>query len=363
MFTPDSVEALLDRMIRDDSLGAVCARTHPVGRGPLGGLLVWYQTFEYAIGHWFQKAAEHVIGTVLCSPGCFSIYRCDAIQDVLPAYATDVKHAYDFLTKDMGEDRWLCTLMVQKGWRIEYCAAAENRTFCPDRFDEFFKQRRRWIASTLANMMIFIGDWRTGGLKYAWDVRSLDSVITQRAVCFRCTILCLNTSSKKQLWVAKLSTVLYAVIMAVVVVGIAFDVVSDFGTDISPNKDVNATTTLNPAIISPNMRFSTTTIYLGCMVALFLVTGLLHLQECVYLFHGLWYLLFLPSAYLILTQYSICNITDITWGTREGEQQPQKSANPPWHKQFKLLLTRLFFCFFKEQENEESPDSASNNNT
>ncbi|KAH3792160.1 hypothetical protein DPMN_145651 [Dreissena polymorpha] len=49
------------------------------------------------------------------------------------------------------------------------------------------------------------------------------------------------------LQVAKLSTVLYAVIMAVVVVGIAFDVVSDFGTDISPNKDVNATTTLNPA--------------------------------------------------------------------------------------------------------------------
>ncbi|XP_052223002.1 uncharacterized protein LOC127838915 isoform X43 [Dreissena polymorpha] len=367
MFTPDSVEALLDRMIRDDSLGAVCARTHPLGRGLLGGLLVWYQTFEYAIGHWFQKAAEHVIGTVLCSPGCFSIYRCDAIQAVLPKYATDVKHAYDFLTKDMGEDRWLCTLMVQKGWRIEYCAAAENRTFCPDRFDEFFKQRRRWIASTLANMMIFIGDWRTvskanphisifffvyqmlllistligpssvilvvsGGLKYAWDVRSLDSVITQCAVCFVYTILCLNTSSKKQLWVAKLLTVLYAVIMAVVVVGIAIDVVSDFGTDISPNKDVNATTTLNPAIISPDIRFSTTTVYLGCMVALFLVTGLLHLQECVNLFHGLWYLLFLPSGYLILTLYSICNITDITWGTREDEQQPQISTNPPWHK-------------------------------
>ena len=50
-FTPDSVEALLDLMTRDPSVGAVCARTHPLGSGPM----VWYQVFEYAIGHWFQK--------------------------------------------------------------------------------------------------------------------------------------------------------------------------------------------------------------------------------------------------------------------------------------------------------------------
>ena len=41
----------------------------------------------------------------------------------------------------LGEDRWLCTLMVQAGWRLEYSAAAEDSTFCPDNFDEFFKQR------------------------------------------------------------------------------------------------------------------------------------------------------------------------------------------------------------------------------
>lgn len=41
----------MDRLIRDQSVGAVCARTHPLGKGPV----VWYQVFEYAIGHWFQK--------------------------------------------------------------------------------------------------------------------------------------------------------------------------------------------------------------------------------------------------------------------------------------------------------------------
>ena len=50
-FTHESVEALLDLMMRDPGVGAVCGRTHPLGVGPV----VWYQVFDYAIGHWFQK--------------------------------------------------------------------------------------------------------------------------------------------------------------------------------------------------------------------------------------------------------------------------------------------------------------------
>lgn len=60
----------------------------------------------------------------------------------------------------LGEDRWLCTLMVQAGWRLDYCAAAEDSTFCPDNFEEFFKQRRRWIPSTLANLLLLISQWK-----------------------------------------------------------------------------------------------------------------------------------------------------------------------------------------------------------
>lgn len=54
-----------------------------------------------------------MLGTVLCSPGCFSVYRAAALRDVLPIYCSEVKCASEFLTKDMGEDRWLCTLMVR----------------------------------------------------------------------------------------------------------------------------------------------------------------------------------------------------------------------------------------------------------
>jgi len=43
-----------------------------------------------------------MLGSVLCSPGCFSLYRCNAVREVLPTYATGVDHAFEFLTKDMG---------------------------------------------------------------------------------------------------------------------------------------------------------------------------------------------------------------------------------------------------------------------
>lgn len=59
-----------------------------------------------------------------------------------------------------GEDRWLCTLMLQQGYRVEYCAASNSYTRSPQTFKEFFNQRRRWIPSTLINTADLIWSWR-----------------------------------------------------------------------------------------------------------------------------------------------------------------------------------------------------------
>ncbi|KAL3887259.1 hypothetical protein ACJMK2_027203 [Sinanodonta woodiana] len=379
-FNASNVEALLDLMTRDPSVGAVCARTHPQGNSPL----VWYQIFEYAIGHWFQKAAEHVLGSVLCAPGCFSVYRCSAIRDVLPTYATNVESSFDFLTKDMGEDRWLCTLLVQSGWRIEYCAASENTTHCPEDFDEFYKQRRRWIASTIANLMILIKEWGlirkfnqrvsvfylvyqsillfstligpatvilivAGGLDYGWHVNSITTIILQCLICIGFALFCLYTSQDTQLKVAKFLTFLYSVVMTGVVVGISVQVAKDFSKDEGhgSNTTTDVSTTRNPNAISDNFRISVTTLYLAVVISIFTVTGLLHFNELFYLLHGIWYLLCLPSGYLLLTIYSICNITDRSWGTRE-EKDMSLVKNNTWHESLQHHLKSIFFCFKKE---------------
>jgi len=66
--------------------------------------MVWYQKFEYAIGHWLQKAAEHMLGCVLCSPGCFSLFRGSAIMDdnVMRTYATKSTEARHYVQYDQG---------------------------------------------------------------------------------------------------------------------------------------------------------------------------------------------------------------------------------------------------------------------
>ncbi|KAL0177070.1 hypothetical protein M9458_025964, partial [Cirrhinus mrigala] len=51
------------------------------------------------------------------------------------------------------EDRWLCTLLLQQGWRVEYNAASDAYTNSPQEFKEFYNQRRRWGPSTLANTL------------------------------------------------------------------------------------------------------------------------------------------------------------------------------------------------------------------
>lgn len=155
-FQPRAVQLLVDRMIAIEDLGAACGRIHPVGRGPM----VWYQVFEYAIGHWLQKATEHVIGCVLCSPGCFSLFRGSALMEdsVMKKYTTVATEPRHYVQYDQGEDRWLCTLILKQGKRVEYSAASDAYTHSPESFNEFYNQRRRWVPSTIANIMDLLKD-------------------------------------------------------------------------------------------------------------------------------------------------------------------------------------------------------------
>ncbi len=40
------------------------------------------------------------------------------------AVSTEPRH---YVQYDQGEDRWLCTLLLQRGYRVEYCAASDAK--------------------------------------------------------------------------------------------------------------------------------------------------------------------------------------------------------------------------------------------
>ena len=85
---------VVDLMKRNPRIGAACGRIHPTGSGYRTPLILsiqtqpnttvrymqLYQKFEYAIGHWLQKATEHMLGCVLC--------RCDELILLSLAFST-----------------------------------------------------------------------------------------------------------------------------------------------------------------------------------------------------------------------------------------------------------------------------------
>ncbi len=354
-FKAQSVVVLLDMLEPNTNVAAVCARTHPKGQG----LMYWYQLFDYAIGHWFQKPAEHILGSVLCSPGCFSVFRCSALEKVLEEYSSEVHGASEFLMKDMGEDRWLCSLLIKQGLRLEYCAISEDQTYCPTEFNEYFKQRRRWIPSTVANLVMLISE--SGIITRGNDSISILYIIFQIIMVFSTAIspatvilviaaglqtfgiphqvtivilfilsviygfICLMASPKTQLDVSKLLTFFFALIMSVVIVGIFKDTIDALtggqeklpigpgncdGFIVGENKTEEyfacmrghdfAANFTNGVYHNFKMPVSVTVVYIGALAGTFFITALLHLPELHCLLHSIWFLLGLPAGTLLL---------------------------------------------------------------
>nr|ALM23646.1 chitin synthetase 2 [Leptinotarsa decemlineata]AMN92726.1 chitin synthase 2 [Leptinotarsa decemlineata] len=324
-FKPEAVHLLVDYMKKNDGLGAACGRIHPIG----AGAMAWYQVFEYAVGHWLQKATEHVIGCVLCSPGCFSLFRAGALMDdnVMGKYTTVSTEARHYVQYDQGEDRWLCTLLLQRGYRVEYSAASDAYTHCPEGFNEFFTQRRRWMPSTTANIMDLLTDYKyivkqndnistlyilyqgflmvgtvigpgtiflmlVGAFISAFNISQYDSLILNAVPVLLFVIICSCCKSDTQLFFAAIMSVVYALVMVMVMVAIMIQVEYD-------------------GFLAPSSLF----LFLTAMS--FVVAAVLHPQEFYCLKYGIIYYITVPSMYMLLVIYSVFNMNNVSWGTRD----------------------------------------------
>ncbi|KAK3873993.1 hypothetical protein Pcinc_021038 [Petrolisthes cinctipes] len=334
-FNPNAVALLLDLMRKNNNLGAACGRIHPVG----AGLMVWYQMFEYAIGHWLQKATEHMIGCVLCSPGCFSLFRGKALMDdnVMARYTTKSSQARHYVQYDQGEDRWLCTLMLQRGYRVEYSAASDAFTNSPTGFGEFYNQRRRWVPSTMANIMDLLQEYQktvavndnisfpyiiyqmmllvgtilgpgtiflmlVGAFVAAFPTIDMWTSFTMNIVPIAIfMVACIFLKSKQQITMAYILTAVYALVMMVVLVSLFI-------------------TFAEEGWYSPSSLFFIAT------ALSFIITGILHPKELVCLPCGLIYYMLVPSMYLLLQIYSCFNLNDVSWGTREVAAKQKKKT-------------------------------------
>ncbi|KAI8084634.1 chitin synthase [Halteromyces radiatus] len=171
---PDALSRLISCMVNDDQVAGLCGETK-IGN-KTDSWVSMIQVFEYYISHHQTKAFESIFGNVTCLPGCFCMYRIKspkgsnghwvpilANPDIIEHYSenvVDTLHKKNLLL--LGEDRYLSTLMLKTFPRRKmlFVPQAVCKTVVPDTFMVLLSQRRRWINSTIHNLMelLFVND-------------------------------------------------------------------------------------------------------------------------------------------------------------------------------------------------------------
>lgn len=159
----DSASQFVSAMIHDRKLQAICGET--ALSNSRSSMVTMMQVYEYYISHNLAKAFESLFGTVTCLPGCFSMYRIYDIDSSKPLFVThpivrdyaenrvDTLHMKNLL--HLGEDRYLTTLMLKYNYKYKtkFTRHAKAWTIAPDSWSVFLSQRRRWINSTVHNLI------------------------------------------------------------------------------------------------------------------------------------------------------------------------------------------------------------------
>uniref|UniRef100_A0A8C1EXV6 chitin synthase n=1 Tax=Cyprinus carpio carpio TaxID=630221 RepID=A0A8C1EXV6_CYPCA len=238
----------------------------------------------------------------------------------------------------MGEDRWLCTLLLQQGWRVEYNAASDAFTNSPQEFKEFYNQRRRWGPSTLANTLDLLHSGKdtvkrntsisilyilyqtftvassilgpasvtlmvAGAFQFVFGIEGTLSIIIAVVPPAVYMLICFVAKPNFQITIAAILSVIYAFLMTASFFSIIGDMVKQ-GTFITP-----------------------TGLFLVSGAILYMVTAILHPQECTLIIYGLMYFICIPSGYLLLTIYSLVNMHIVSWGTRESNKAKEQKKH------------------------------------
>ncbi|ORZ25521.1 chitin synthase-domain-containing protein [Absidia repens] len=164
---PDALSRLISCAVKDPEISGMCGETKIANKTDSWVSMI--QVFEYYISHHQSKAFESIFGIVTCLPGCFCMYRIKAPKgpdgywvpilanpDIVEHYSenvVDTLHKKNLLL--LGEDRYLSTLMLRTfpNRKMMFVPQAVCKTIVPDTFSVLLSQRRRWINSTIHNLM------------------------------------------------------------------------------------------------------------------------------------------------------------------------------------------------------------------
>jgi chitin synthase len=310
--------------------------------------IVAAQNFEYKVANILDKTMETMFGYVSVLPGAFSAYRYEALQGApLEKYfhhiSTPLKELSPFKANMyLAEDRILCFELVSKAgcnYLLSYNNKAIAKTDAPSTVVDLIKQRRRWLnGSFFASLYALM---HVGSLLS----RSKHSLLRKVTV-FLQYLYILITICFLWFMVANFYLIFYFSISylfdqtelyfhAVRLVFIAFvllQFVYGLGNRPDGNKFVyNASAVLFGMLFLVTFGLAAVALFesdqklylyvsAGITIGITFVAGLLHMQFFTLLGSFLQYVFFVPLFLIIMPIYSMCNLHDISWGTKSNEE-------------------------------------------
>ncbi|TPX36035.1 chitin synthase [Synchytrium microbalum] len=303
----DSMAHMANAMRNDPQIIGLCGETRIANKRTSWVTLI--QVFEYYISHHLGKGFESVFGGVTCLPGCFCMYRIKAPKgeqgywvpllinpDIVEEYSeniVDTLHKKNLLL--LGEDRFLTTLMLRNfpHRKTVFLPQAICHTTVPDTFRVLLSQRRRWINSTIHNLMELM------------LVKDL------------CGIFCFSMQ--------------FVVMLELL------------GTLVLPAAVVFTVLLIVNTIITSKPDWFTLAMFMGVLVLpailIFITT-----RKMVYLFYMVFYLMAIPIWNLILPLYAWWHFDDFRWGETRKAHGDKATGHDEDEGEFdssKIVLMRL----------------------
>ncbi|WFD31395.1 chitin synthase [Malassezia sp. CBS 17886] len=160
---PHALSRMVAAFVRDQKVIGLCGETALANEQQ--SITTMLQVYEYYISHYLVKAFESLFGSITCLPGCFSMFRLRASDTQRPLFISNAvlddyaENRVDTLhTKNLlylGEDRYLTTLVLKHfpAHKTVFVRDAKCLTIAPDSWRVLLSQRRRWINSTVHNLV------------------------------------------------------------------------------------------------------------------------------------------------------------------------------------------------------------------
>ncbi|RDB28666.1 Chitin synthase 2 [Hypsizygus marmoreus] len=357
--------------------GEICVDT---GRGCgllLTSPLAASQNFEYKMSNVLDKPLESVFGYISVLPGAFSAYRYRALLNgpngkgplasVKPCTADQAMLVFS-RNMYLAEDRILCFEIVTKkkeGWILKYVKSAKASTDVPTSVPEFISQRRRWLNGSLFASIhatvFFFRIWTSGQNFFRKIILQLEFIYNAIQLVFTWTSLAnfylaffflvssatadsktdafnfLSTGAGKyvfdaflNLYIGLLFVVLvcslgnrpqgsrWTYIAAIILFGLCNIITmwcAGFTVYLAVPHSVDGWRNL-PELIKTNKTLQEIVIALLATYGLYFISSFMHFEPWHMFTSFVQYMFLLPSYVNILMMYAMCNLHDVTWGTK-----------------------------------------------